>query len=76
MGCEVVRFGGGVVGFMCGPRRGARPHQCQNCLKRRSSKQCDFKMSEFKTCNRYLCEACAVHRDPDSDYCPTHPEAR
>ena len=30
---------------------------------------------EAKTCDAALCQSCAVHREPDTDYCPSHAAA-
>jgi hypothetical protein len=38
-------------------------------------KLCDFPLTgskQGKTCDRSVCSKCAVHRDPDTDYCPPH----
>jgi hypothetical protein len=29
-------------------------------------------VGKSKTCDRVLCRACAVHKEPDIDYCPEH----
>ena len=68
----------GTVGLiMCGPRGRRGPKfNCQTCFKREHTKLCDFRPDERtgKTCDRKLCDECAVSVGPDLDYCPEHPK--
>ena len=61
--------------ILCGPRGRKGPvFNCQNCEKHRSTKQCDFqKTGSTKTCDKHLCDNCAVPIAKDIDYCPGHP---
>jgi hypothetical protein len=62
----------GNVGFaiVCG--RGQRK-LCSIC-GRPGGKLCDPAQGgkAGQTCDRSLCARCAVHRAPDTDYCPAH----
>lgn len=72
MPCRYVTLPGGGSAIVCG--RGLRPKACSVC-GRPSSKLCDFPLKgekAGKTCDRPLCDKCAVHRDPDTDFCPAH----
>jgi len=72
MPCDTTRLPGGGYAIICGRR--SKPKACV-CCGRPSSKLCDFPLTgakEGSTCDRALCANCAVHRAPDTDYCPTH----
>lgn len=74
MACRKIDFGGGNFAIVCG--RGSRPKACAQC-GRPSSKLCDYQLKGNlggKTCDRALCVNCAVHVDPDLDYCRAHAE--
>lgn len=63
---------GSVTGWACS--RGTR-HRCK--CGRVATQQCDFPLRGSKagqTCDRWLCNQCAHHVDPDSDFCPAHAE--
>lgn len=73
MACRDIQLPGGGTAIVCGPR--TRTKTCVVCGRRQSSKLCDFPLrgaKAGKTCDRPLCERCAVHSEPDTDYCPTH----
>lgn len=90
MPCTPVPLPGGITAIVCSRGR-RRPRSCAHCGKP-SSKLCDFerKVPEIrdgqqrlvvKTCDKPLCDACAVSVGPDRDYCPDHkapppPQAR
>lgn len=64
-------------GFMCGPR--PRSHKCSSCGYLSARKQCDYPVKPKlhrkiakATCDRWLCDRCAVNVGPDRDYCPPH----
>jgi len=67
--------GSAILCFKRGPRR-----KCKVC-GRPATKLCDFVVAPAhghlpaKTCNKSLCDACAVHVGPDTDHCPDHPRA-
>lgn len=73
MPCHHVKLPGGVTAIVCGSRRlSGKP--CVGC-GRPSTKLCDYPMRGVKagqTCSRPVCDKCAVHQDPDVDFCPTH----
>lgn len=72
MPCRTVDLGNGVRAIVCS--RENRPRKCDIC-GRRGSKLCDFPLNGAKTgktCDRSLCVKCAVHKAPDTDYCPAH----
>jgi hypothetical protein len=61
---------GNLVGFACG--RGRIGHDCHVCGKT-AKIQCDFFLhEERRTCDKWLCQACAVRVAPNTDYCPGH----
>ena len=66
---------GKVVGILCGSRRRRGPKfNCQECLKREHTKLCDYRAPGIpKSCDRKLCDECAVEIAKDIDYCPGHP---
>ncbi len=73
MPCEIRKDPDGkFTAIIC--RRGSQTKRCDIC-GRPGGKLCDFPLTGAKagkTCDRSLCAACAVHVDPDIDYCPTH----
>ena len=59
------------VGFIC--TRGDRKHRCKCGAP--ATKQCDAELrgpKAGKTCDRYLCDKCAVSIGPEVDLCPAH----
>jgi hypothetical protein len=74
MPCRTYRSEDGKgAAILCG--RGPLPKMCVVCFQRYSSKLCDFPLTgskKGKTCDRPLCQSCAVHKEPNTDYCPTH----
>ena len=75
MACNVYRDPDGkFTAIVCGPKRFAKP--CSSC-GRPHTKLCDFPLTGIKkgkTCDRRLCNHCAVPdpNDKDRDYCPIH----
>ncbi len=72
MPCNHIKLPGGASAIICTRRGPAK--RCCSCGGP-SSKLCDFPLTGAKagaTCDRPVCQSCAVHRDPDIDYCPTH----
>ena len=72
------RFGGKMPdgtpygGFVC--TRNHRSKPCSVC-GRPMSRLCDYRLrgaKAGKTCDRPLCERCAVRVGPDRDLCPAH----
>jgi hypothetical protein len=77
--CTPINLGDGVTGWTCGRRPARKP--CCECRQRPHTKLSDFKLTgtkRGKTCDRPLCDACAVtvgRRGTDSvDYCRAHAE--
>lgn len=69
--CNHVKLPNGVVAIICGPKPRAR--KCVGCGRQvRDARLCDFPLGAGKTCSAALCSACATHKAPDTDYCPTH----
>lgn len=72
MPCNIVDIPGGGRAIVCTRARRTKP--CDIC-HRPGGKLCDYPLrgtKAGKTCDRSLCAKCAVHRAPDTDYCPTH----
>lgn len=91
MSCEVVKLPQhGAYAII--RRVTPRPRKCSVCHQpTRDGKLCDYVVREAfepeapdgltaripaKTCDAFLCRACAVHSDPDVDYCPLHAAAK
>jgi len=71
MHCSHFNLPGGGTAIICGRDR---LKACAVCGLP-SAKLCDFPLTGVKagkTCDRPVCEKCAVHSEPDTDYCPTH----
>lgn len=65
--------GEGGTYFACS--RGQRRNTCEQCRRRPSAKQCDYPLKGPKggtTCDRHLCDQCAVKQGPNRDYCGVH----
>ena len=80
MACERIKMPGGGSAIICGPR--ARARTCSVCKRKTENfRLCDFRLSHpsqvthVRTCDAVLCTSCAVHREPDYDYCPLHAAA-
>ena len=72
MPCNHIDLGNGASAIVC--TRGRSTKRCVICGLP-GGKLCDFPLTGAKagkTCDRSLCAKCAVHREPDIDYCPTH----
>jgi hypothetical protein len=74
--CDVVDLPGGGRAIVCGG--GRRTPKCSFCKERPGSKQCDYPINGSKgggnTCDAHICTECALHLEPDNDYCPMHKE--
>lgn len=72
--CQTIRLPGGQTAIVCGARQ--RKRACSSCGRSVSDyKLCDFLVDPSgDTCSRVLCVQCAIHREPDLDYCPRHGE--
>jgi hypothetical protein len=74
--CEHVTLPGGINAIVCGRGR-RRPALCK--CGRPSTKLCDFEIApaihsaKAKTCDKPLCDACAVSVGKNKDFCPDHP---
>lgn len=69
MTCHRVNLPGGGFAIVCTPRQRERKCRCG----RPATKLCDWKkMSGKGTCDKAICDACAVNVGPDKDYCPDH----
>lgn len=82
MGCTIEKLAGGGSAIICGPR-GTNRRKCAYC-PRRHTKLCDFVVGHEKTvasgtsisitCDKLLCDACAVPIAPNKDHCRLHKE--
>ena len=74
MTCETLTMPNGTVAIVCNGRRHTRK-PCAHCGGA-SSKLCDYpvraELRRSRTCDKPLCERCAVKGGDDIDYCPTH----
>jgi hypothetical protein len=76
MHCTRVGMPGNAHAIFCMDRPRART--CSVCgVKARHYKLCDYPIANRarKTCDAPLCTSCAVHHEPDTDYCPVHAAA-
>jgi hypothetical protein len=85
MPCHIVKVGNTVTFVKTAP---AKARRCSNCgTSTRDIVLCDFVIEAApllfgqdrkpaKTCDAALCRRCAVHRSPDTDYCPQHAPRR
>lgn len=73
MTCRTLVQGNGVTVIAC--TRGRERRLCSVCKSRAMSKLCDFPLRGERagaTCDRDLCDRCAVHVGPNRDLCPVH----
>lgn len=89
MPCSVVKFPNGAIAMV--KHAGPRPRRCRVCgTKTTQFKLCDYVLTRARreeygegasvslkerTCSVVLCDRCAVHVRPDTDYCPLHADA-
>ncbi len=76
MPCRATSLPGGGYAIVC--TRGKRPIMCSIC-GRPGNKLCDFPLTgekAGKTCDRPLCAKCAVHVEPNTDFCRTHAQLK
>ncbi len=76
--CDKIPMPGGGFAIICRGHK-QRTKVCAVCGKGRGVKLCDYPTGGKKlyaggknTCDRPLCDNCAVHKDPDQDFCPYH----
>lgn len=65
---------GKIIGYSIGCSRGSTGPLCKFCKRGTGTKRCDYPVRQGKTCDVWLCDRCAAHKDPDEDYCPDHRE--
>lgn len=75
MPCDQVKLPDGTAAIVCS-RGHRKPKPCAHCGKP-SSKLCDFILvrshaGNHKTCDKPLCQSCAVSGGRNVDYCPDH----
>jgi hypothetical protein len=82
MTCNHVRLQNGASAIVCSrstPRRrcsnGRRGNVSASQCIRTATKLCDYPLGNGKTCDKPLCDCCAVNVGPDRDYCPKHARA-
>ncbi len=77
MSCEVIRTPRGGKIFVCA--RGERKQICALCKQREAHYLCDHPVGtkrKAKTCDRPLCETCAVETGPNTHKCFVHPDTQ
>lgn len=89
MPCSWMKLPNGAVAIV--KHASPRPRRCSVCgVKTYDRKLCDYVVKpahetdsidglvahiEAKTCDAVLCLSCAVHQQPNTDYCPHHAAA-
>lgn len=73
MNCTPIKLPNGMNVIVCG-RKPRRP-RCSNCGAKGAERECDWKLSESKTCDKPLCLTCRFSPAPEKDLCPTHADA-
>ncbi len=72
MHCTRIKLPNGTVAIVCSSHRpGRRVHRCEFCAHE-AGFQCDWKIGEGKTCDRWLCTDHAQQVAPDKHLCPPH----
>lgn len=77
MGCRVLMSGPNVMAIACTRGRQLGPCSTPGCT-RAASRLCDYPLTQLevgkepKTCDRKLCDRCAVRVGPNRDYCGPH----
>jgi len=69
MTCVPIKSGD-VRGFLCGGKALQQVSLCE--CGRVATYLCDHPVGRGRTCDRPLCDGCAVHHPPDTDYCQPH----
>lgn len=76
MACAPIIKNGERIGFMCGEfsLEEIRIESCSECDDNVTGAEflCDYPVGHDKTCDRYLCKACAKTVGRDMHYCPSH----
>lgn len=67
MPCSSIKVGG-ITAIVCGR---AKIHACSVCGEP-STRQCDWKIDSYHTCDKHLCEKCTHVPAPNKDLCPRH----
>lgn len=70
MACVRIRVHGELA-WLCGDFSNDERKPCAECGVM-PSKLCDYPIGNERTCDRLLCEDCAVKIQGDIDYCPSH----
>lgn len=71
MSCDYIKAPGGGVAIVCSR---TRRRKCVACHLA-GGFQCDWKVSEGKTCDRFICAEHAQEVAPGKHLCPVHQEA-
>lgn len=72
MHCAHVKLPGGATAIVCSNRRDV--HACTRCGAL-AGLQCDWKMGESRTCDRWICGDHALEVGPEKHLCPEHSQA-
>lgn len=73
MPCQHVTLKDGTPAIACTGRRGRK--RCSACKRTWATLECDFPTPARKsgTCDKPLCQKCAVSKGDNLDFCPHHP---
>lgn len=74
MPCDRIKLGNGPLSTAIVCSRGPRRMRCFACHLA-GGMQCDWKVSETKTCDRHICPEHAQEVAPDKHLCPEHQAA-
>jgi hypothetical protein len=75
--CERIQLPNGGFAIICrGGHRSKIRRKCSANCGRWSSKLCDWPTGNGKTCDRPLCDECAVKGGREIDFCPSHSQER
>jgi hypothetical protein len=81
MACRTVSLANGGIVIVCSRGEGRSYPNVRRCIVCNrpetmcSIKLCDADVGNDMTCDAVVCRDHAVHREPDTDYCPRHATA-
>lgn len=74
MACDRIKLSGAPLQTVIVCSRGNRGRRCCACTLA-GGFQCDWKISDSKTCDAFICPDHALQVDKDKHLCPEHQEA-